>query len=41
MASREYIRLEGVTELMKTFDDIPRQIQIAGIRVAARKAFAP
>jgi hypothetical protein len=41
MASREYIRLEGVTELMKTFDDIPRQIQIAGIRGAARKASAP
>jgi hypothetical protein len=41
MASQEYIKLEGLTELMKTFDDIPKQIQKAGIRGAARKASKP
>mgnify|MGYP003633709145 CR=1 FL=1 len=41
MAFDQYIKLEGLTELMKTFDDIPKQIKRAGITGAARKASKP
>jgi|TARA_R110000822_G_scaffold80191_2_gene191259 hypothetical protein len=41
MATPKYIRLEGIETLQKTFRDIPKQINIAGIRGAARKASKP